>query len=1199
MHNRDSSRGRGRLREGPLLVVSAALTLIAWGGALAQNGTGRPASAAQSAAEVAAPAARSADPLSGDVTGGVVDDQGAVPGATVSLSGGQLARPLGAVTDAKGIYRFTDVPPGTYTVTVSLAGGRPIASAPFKVETGRQTKVPPVSVAVETVRVEASGHELVESGSTTIGTNFGAEKMQDIPTGRSYTDVVQLAAGVSKDDGTGGVAAYGSTGLESNYQIDGVSSTSVGSGRPSTQLHFDIIKEIEVKTGGYGAEFGGAQGALVNVTTKSGGDQFEGSLAYYTTPDSLASEPQNTGFGTALPVPDGQEVAGSLGGYLVKDKVFFYSGFSRKNSTATADQQFANLFARDKAEDTDDRSLYFFKTTWQVDSRSQLVASFHTDPGVQNFRDELGGPGGDHRVSNGGVDGLLQYTALGGGGRWSMMGRLGLHTEMDTLDPTDQQQQINPIGATRQTSTPSVRARCKDLSDPYCLGTAEGFTSSTTFGEPSLRFGPYPYAGDTNAKRRSVAGTLEGFLGKNTIKFGTEYAAADFSQSLDYGWGTGMSLDWLPVTSLQGDPTRPPVSIVGVRRCWGDGEGNCRQWDDQVQADGGTNTLSLFAQDSWSPTPRVTINYGLRWDAQQIVDDSGHSLVRMEKNFAPRLGATWDFTGENRGKLYGSWGRYYDQVPMQVVSRAFSPRITSTRLYRAENWSRQGFINDIDQHGICPSNDPSFDLGSPAHPTCWDFESKDLVDHPDISAYEMQDKVHTSQGLDGFGSGGLFPDTIVDSGSNFRAPIDPQLRGSSTDETLLGFEWSPIPRWKVGVLTIHRSLQDAIEDMSLDFGKNFIVANPGGPYHFFVDPANRDMVNPDYVPGSSDPAQQPAFAQIAGCAPGRVCTLSNDDLERLGYAGFPRATRRYEGIQFEVAGEVERRLWLDFTYLHSRTLGNYRGRYFVESEERDPNLTEAFDVPALTVNTDGALPQDMEHQVKLFGHYALTPNSYLGLTWRYTTGGPISATTDPTGGSTPFFGPLFLLQRGTAGRLPATQGVDLGLGYNIKDTGRLKMTVSLDIFNFLNEQKPIAVDEQFMATGVWAKPFPDGYGGVIFSPIDGSREGRGEPLLEYVDTAFGNADGSVSRGEWNNWAQSFQGRFSDLDELYQFLRTEKVTLNQGGEIFSAPAYPGFAGCPASLDDALRAGCSGINPGFGKSRLLEAPRTIRLGIRIAF
>ncbi|HEV8120980.1 MAG TPA: TonB-dependent receptor, partial [Candidatus Polarisedimenticolia bacterium] len=102
-------------------------------------------------------------------------------------------------------------------------------------------------------------------------------------------------------------------------------------------------------------------------------------------------------------------------------------------------------------------------------------------------------------------------------------------------------------------------------------------------------------------------------------------------------------------------------------------------------ADGGTDGASVYLQDSYTPTPSVTLNYGLRWDLQEILDKDGQSLVRMEHNLAPRVGATWDFAGNGTSKLYASWGRYYDQVPMQVVSRAFSPRITSTRLYRVEN----------------------------------------------------------------------------------------------------------------------------------------------------------------------------------------------------------------------------------------------------------------------------------------------------------------------------------------------------------------------------------------------------------------------------------------------------------------------------------------------------------------------------------
>jgi hypothetical protein len=1172
-----NGRGRHGGRLTGRIVLAGLLTLGPW--PVFAPARAEPTQGAAAASKPMPPVVSVAPRDTGQAIGTVVDDRGPVPGATVALSGGPLSAPLGAVTDKDGVYRFPDLKPGEYKVTVTFAGGRPIVSPPFKIAAGEQTKVAPVSVFVETVQVEASGENLVETSHTTLGNAFKAEQIEDLPTGRSYTDVVKLTAGVQTNDGTGGVAAYGSTGLESNYQIDGMNSTSVGSGRPSTQVHFDIIKEIQVKTGGYGAEYGGAQGALVNVVTKSGGDQFEGSLAYYTAPDSLAASTDTNGFNTQLPALSAQEIAGSLGGYLLRDRVFFYAGVSHKSTSSVTAQSFGDLFGRQQAESTEDRDLRFFKATWQIDPQSQVVASFLADPGALVFRDALGGTGGDHTVEDGGEDGSLTYTRLVADGRFHLEGRIGIHGERNNLAPTDQQQLLAPIGATRRDSTPSVRARCKDISDPYCLGDSEGLSATQTFGEPSLRFGPYPYGGDTNANRRSAAFSLGGQLGKHDVKFGMGYENADFHQTLQYGWGTGMSLEWLPVTSPQSDPTRPPVSILGVRRCWGDGEGDCRQWNDQVVADGGTNGASLYAQDSWTPTPSVTLNFGLRWDLQEILDNQGQSLVRMDHNLAPRVGATWDFAGNGTSKLYASWGRYYDQVPMQVVSRAFSPRITMTRLYRAENYSRQGFLNDINQNGICPVNDPSYDGVN-----CWDFESQDLLHDPNSNGFFMDDKVHTSRGYDpNLGNGGLFPDTIVDSGSNYRAPIDPDLQGAHTDETLFGYEWAFRPGWKAGALIIKRDLGDAIEDMSLDFGKNFIIANPGGPYKFFVDPQNRDMVG---------------FAQIAGCAPGRVCTLDNDDLRRLGFDGFPKATRRFDGLQLEVSGQAQKRVWLNFTYLRSQTIGNYRGRYFVESEERDPNLTEAFDVPALVVNADGPLPQDQENQVKLFGNVTLTPNASIGVTYRYTSGGPYSATTDPTGGSTPFFGPLFLLQRGTAGRLPSQHGVDLGFACNIKDQGALKVSLTLDVFNALNEQHAVNVDEQFMATGTWANPFPDGFGGVIFDPSL-SKVGRGEPLLEYVDTAFGNGDGNPDRSEWNRWAQSFQGRFKSLDDLYSFLHTEKVTLHEFGETFDAPAYPGFAGCAATLEEALAAGCTGINSGFGKSRLLESPRSIRLGIRLTF
>jgi hypothetical protein len=1135
----------------------------------------------------------------GSAAGTVVDDKGPVPGAAVSISGDALASPRAAVTDAQGVYEFDDLPVGQYSVTVSFAGGEPIHSHPFTVKADGLTEIPPVSVKVEIVTVEAEAENAIEAGKSEVSESFSTKELQQIPTGRSYTDVVQLAAGVSQDDGTGGIAAYGSTGLESNYLIDGVNTTSVGSGKPGTQLQFDIIKKIEVKTGGYDAEFGGAQGAVVNVLTKTGGNEFSGSLSFFLTPDQLAANPEVNGFGAELPTPDNQEIAASLGGYMIKNKLFFYTGYSRQENSSTAPQRFGEMFGRQEAQDTSDQGLYFFKTTWQMTLGRRLVASVWADPQEQNLRDELGGAGGDHRVRGGGSDGSLLYHDQLDGGRWILEGKVGFHFEKNDVSPTLEQEAFNPIGIDRRHSSPSVRARCQDLSDPYCLGTEEGLSSATSFGEPSLRFGPYPYSGNTDGNRVGENVTAERVFTRHDLKAGIGYETTDFSQNLDYGYGTGMSLEWLPVSSPLGDPLLPPTSIVGVRRCWGDGEGNCRPWNDQVQANGGTESMSAFVQDQWSPVGALSVNYGLRWESQTILDSAGATVGKIQDNFAPRLGATWDVVGDGTTKLYASWGRFYDAVPMQVVSRAFSPRITSTRLYRTQNWSMQGFLNDIQRNGICPVNSPVYDPGNAARPTCWDFESADLVDDPNKDAYSMVDKVHTSQGVDAFGSGGLFPDTIVDSGSLYRAPIDPDLKGAPSDEAILGYEWTFHPGWKAGIKGIRRDLKDAIEDMSLDLGKNFIIGNPGGPYRFYVDPSNRDMWNPSYVPGSTDPAEQPAFAQLAGCQPGTVCKLTNEDLDRLGYGGFPEATRRFRGYQLDLAGQVDGRFWLNLTYLRSSTEGNYRGRYLVESEERDPNLTEAFDEPALVVNSDGPLPQDQRDQVKIYGSYRATPNLDVGTTLRYTSGAPYSATTDPTGGSTPFLGPIFLLQRGSVGRLPASETMDLSLTYHIQDRGRLKMSLSLDVFNVFDSQKAVAVDEQFLATGLWSMPFPDGQGGVIFSPIDGSKIGRGEPLLEYVDTSFGNGDGQLDPKEWNAWAASFQGRFGSLDELYNFLRTETVTLNEYGETFQAPAYPGFSGCPPTLGQALDDGCPGINPGFGQARLLEPPRSVRIGLKLNF
>ena len=1133
----------------------------------------------------------------GSVSGTVVDRDGPVIGAVVALIVSEAGpAPKAVMTGADGRYTFAGVAAGQYNVSASFAGSDPVASAPFAIADGGAIEVAPLSLEVETIEVNAKTDEVPVRGNTTTGETFQASKLEYIPTARSYTEVLKIAPGVSEDNSGGnstapaGISVYGSSAQESSYIIDGVNTTSIDTGRPSTNINYDLIDKIEVKTGGYNAEFGGAQGAVVNVTTKTGSNNFEGAFNLLYSPERLASAPESNEVGTELPRPGGREISATIGGPIVKNKAYFFAAISSRVYSGLSPQRNLDLLSsgssgtgRQVAEDSDNSGLYSAKVTWQVTQNHRLTATFFSDPRSASLRDELGGYGGDYDLKSGTKSASLDLQSILGN-RWVFAASGGIHDENAETSPTIDRRAANPIGSDRRLSYQSIRLRLTD-------------TTSAGGGSPqdlSLKSGPYAYSGETDGARRFLRTSIEGSFRKHTPKFGVEYEPSSFEQTLDYGYGTGMALEWSEATTASANQQE---QLLGIRRCWGDGQGACLDWAHQIKAEARTSAARAYAQDQWRLTDNLTLNYGLRWDSQTIADSAGNKLVTIDGSFSPRLGFTWDILGGGRSKLYGSAGRYYDTVPLQVMSRAFAPRITMSRLYRTRNWGYQDFISSFNvgptqsDYGLCATNTPGDDVNVP---TCWDFESADLVSNPSQTT-GFVDKVYSPNGLLNSGNPrGLFrPEVVVNSGSLYRSPIDPTLKGASTDEVMIGFDWTFKPSWTIGARMIGRRLNDAIEDISLDLGHTYIIANPGGPYHFYVDPQNPDLWNPNYDPTSSAASARPGLAQMYGCGVATTCTVTSDAMRALGLGAIPSAERKFKGYELTLTKQLTDKFWFTFSYLHSRTVGNYRGRYFAETEERDPNQTEAFDVPALTVNTFGRLPQDRPEQIKVYGSYRLTDSLTLSGTIRRLSGTPIDATTDPLGGSTPFLGAIYLLPRGAAGRTPALTNLDLGLAYDVRDSKRVKLTFMADVFNVLNEQKALRVDSQFLASGMWRGAAYDPTFGVIFQD-----EGRGEPYDGYVDTAFGNADGTLTPDEWNRWAGSFQGQFQTTEQLYQFLRAETVNVNLNGTNVDVPAYPGFQNCPANMPTDLST-CGALNSRYGKSTQLESPRTIRLGIRLTF
>ncbi len=294
-------------------------------------------------------------PLAGQTTGsirGVVEtSHTALPGVTVEAKSPNLQGTRSAVTDAEGRFNLTSLPPGKYTVTARLEGFAPRAETVQLALTQAAVlniDLTPAATAEVTVTSQAVP---VETESNAIGRNLDAKAFQALPTGRNYADVTQLASGVNTDNSNvrqQSFTVYGSTGLENAYMVDGANTTGVEIGSQGKVLNFEFIQEVELKAGGYEAEYTGAQGGILNVVTKSGGNEYHGDVFGYFDNDGLQANNKHLcleGTGTfpnctIQETPDGipvgftkQDYGVDVGGFILKDSLWFFGAYDHVRNT--------------------------------------------------------------------------------------------------------------------------------------------------------------------------------------------------------------------------------------------------------------------------------------------------------------------------------------------------------------------------------------------------------------------------------------------------------------------------------------------------------------------------------------------------------------------------------------------------------------------------------------------------------------------------------------------------------------------------------------------------------------------------------------------------------------------------------------------------------------------------------------------------
>jgi hypothetical protein len=339
------------------------------------------------AASVLLPRIAAAQGLTGALIGTVKDAQGLVlPGAVVRVSSPALiGGPMTLTTNEKGHLRFPALTPGPYVLDIALQGFASYHEEDISIGAGatiERTAVLKVAGLAESVVVEGAGSR-IEARDPGFATRIGPEDIHAIPTRRSSMfDLIRTAPGISptsQGSTNALVSSFGGGANENVFLVDGTNFTSTSNGVARSEPGIDFIQEIQIQSVGASAEYGGAQGAVINVVTRQGSNRFLYDASYYAQPAALTSQPVLLALDPAQPAKGqtGYERARyrdfttNLGGPVVRDRLWFFAGYQYLrdyDSEPGTDPNFPRTYEQNKI---------FAKLTWRLAPAWQLVQSVH------------------------------------------------------------------------------------------------------------------------------------------------------------------------------------------------------------------------------------------------------------------------------------------------------------------------------------------------------------------------------------------------------------------------------------------------------------------------------------------------------------------------------------------------------------------------------------------------------------------------------------------------------------------------------------------------------------------------------------------------------------------------------------------------------------------------------------------------------